>query len=178
MDMKTYKTAESVCAGQVPEFGYCFLALNPPRHAHRVLLYKLVVYYGSFMRTAAWGFVCKFSYSNGVLTRRMQIGGENVAKDGTNRGGPRPGTGPKRKSLVDKIQDGTAKGTLVMPDDLPEPADIRGEDVPPVRDYLKAKQKNGSDLCAEEIFRETWLWLKVAGLTKAHQIAFPMIAAL
>ena len=69
----------------------------------------------------------------------------------------------KRKPLVDKIQDGTAKGTLVMPDDLPEPADIQGEDVPPVRDYLKAKQKNGSDLCAEEIFRETWLWLKARG---------------
>ena len=93
----------------------------------------------------------------------MQIGGENVAKDGTNRGGPRPGTGPKRKPLVDKIQDGTAKGTLVMPDDLPEPADIQGEDVPPIRDYLKAKQKNGSNLCAEEIFRETWLWLKARG---------------
>lgn len=86
-----------------------------------------------------------------------------MAKDGTNRGGPRPGTGPKRKPLVDKIQDGTAKGTLVMPGDLPEPADIQGEDVPPVRDYLKAKQKNGSDLCAEEIFRETWLWLKARG---------------
>ena len=56
-----------------------------------------------------------------------------MAKDGTNRGGPRPGTGPKRKPLLDKIQDGTAKGTLVMPDDLPEPADIQGEDVPPVR---------------------------------------------
>ena len=28
---------------------------------------------------------------------------------------------------------------------------------------FKAKQKNGSDLCAEEIFRETWLWLKARG---------------
>ncbi len=86
-----------------------------------------------------------------------------MARDGTNRGGARPGTGPKRKALVDKIQDGTAKGTLVMPGDLPEPMDIRGEDVPPVRDYLKAKQKNGSDLCAEEIFKETWQWLKSRG---------------
>ena len=56
-----------------------------------------------------------------------------------------------------------------------EPADIRGEDVPPVRDYLKAKQKNGSDLCAEEIFRETWLWLKARGcemLVNNQLIAF------
>ena len=86
-----------------------------------------------------------------------------MAKDGTNRGGPRPGTGPKRKPLVDKITDGTAKGTLVMPDDFPEPTDIEGEDIPPVRDYLKAKQKNGSELCAEEIFRETYLWLRKRG---------------
>lgn len=75
-----------------------------------------------------------------------------MAKDGTNRGGIRPGTGPKRKALVDKIQDGTAKGILVMPYDLPEPEDIQGEDVSPVREYLTAKQKNGRDLCAEEIF--------------------------
>ena len=86
-----------------------------------------------------------------------------MAKDGTNRGGPRPGTGPKRKPLVDKISDGTAKGTLVMSDDFPEPTDIEGEDIPPVRDYLKAKQKNGSELCAEEIFKETYLWLKRRG---------------
>ena len=46
-----------------------------------------------------------------------------MAKDGTNRGGPRPGTGPKRKPLADKITDGTAKGTLVMPDDFPEPGE-------------------------------------------------------
>ena len=80
-----------------------------------------------------------------------------MAKDGTNRGGPRPGTGPKRKPLADKITDGTAKGTLVMPDDFPEPTDIEGEDIPPVRDYLKAKQKNGSELCAEEIFRAVFM---------------------
>jgi len=49
---------------------------------------------------------------------------------------------------------------LVMPDDFPEPADIEGEDIPPVRDYLKARQKTGSGLCAEEIFRETYLWLR------------------
>ena len=86
-----------------------------------------------------------------------------MAKDGTNRGGPRPGTGPKRKALTDRITDGTARGAMVMPDDFPEPADIRGEDVPPVHEYLKARQKNGSELCAEEIFRETYKWLKARG---------------
>ena len=64
---------------------------------------------------------------------------------------------------MDKINDGTARGTLVMPDDFPEPTDIAGEDIPPVRDYLKATQKNGSTLVAEEIFRETYKWLKARG---------------
>lgn len=86
-----------------------------------------------------------------------------MAKDGTNRGGPRPGTGPKKKPLADKITEGKAKGTLVMPDDFPEPEHIEGEDIPPVREYLKARQKNGSGLCAEEIFQETYMWLKARG---------------
>lgn len=86
-----------------------------------------------------------------------------MGKDGTNRGDPRPGTGPKRKPLTEKIQDGTAKKALVLPTELPAPAELTGEDVPPVKDYLKKKQKNGSALCAEEVFRETWLWLKSKG---------------
>jgi hypothetical protein len=86
-----------------------------------------------------------------------------MAKDGTNRGGPRPGTGPKRKPLTEKIQDGTAKKALILPTELPVPTELNGEDVPPVKDYLKQKQKNGSTLCAEEIFRETWLWLRSKG---------------
>ena len=89
-----------------------------------------------------------------------------MAKDGTNRGGPRPGTGPKRKPLAEKIQDGKGNKAPVLSNDLPNPAELNGEDIPPVKDYLKKKQKNGSDLCAEEIFRETWLWLKARGCEK------------
>ena len=86
-----------------------------------------------------------------------------MAKDVTNRGGPRPGTGPKKKPLTEKILDGKANKALVLSNDLPSPTDLVGEDVPAVKDYLKQKQKNGSDLCAEEIFKETWLWLKARG---------------
>lgn len=75
------------------------------------------------------------------------------------RGGPRPGTGPKRKALVDKINKGTADAAMV----LPAPAEIEGVDVPPVKEYLKATQKNGKDLCAEEVYRDTWNWLKARG---------------
>lgn len=85
-----------------------------------------------------------------------------VAKDGTMRGGPRPGQGRPRKALADKINDGTAEGALV----LPEPASFTGEDVPPVKEYLKAQQKNGKMLCAVEIYKEVYLWLKARSCEK------------
>lgn len=85
-----------------------------------------------------------------------------MAKDGTNRGGPRPGTGPKKKALIDKINDGTADGEKI----LPQPADMEGYDIPPVKDYLKAKQKSGKDLCAEDVFIATYKWLKNCGCEK------------
>ena len=82
-----------------------------------------------------------------------------MAKDGTNRGGPRPGTGPKPKKLVEKIQEGKADGAMI----LPAPAEFVGADVPPIKDYMKAHQKSGKDMCAEDVFRETYSWLKERG---------------
>lgn len=84
-----------------------------------------------------------------------------MAKDGTNRGGARPGTGPKRKALTEKISAGKPAEVIGLPD----APDLEGVDMPPVKEYMKAKQKNGADLCAEEIFRETWEWLKKVGCT-------------
>ena len=82
-----------------------------------------------------------------------------MAKDGTARGGARPGSGPKKKALTEKISAGKAASVI----DLPEPADINGEDMPPIKDYLKAKQLNGGNFCAAEVFEETWRWLKERG---------------
>ena len=82
-----------------------------------------------------------------------------MAKDGTARGGARVGAGRKPKALVDKIADGRASGAMV----LPEPVEIEGVDVPPIRSYLTATQKNGKDLCAEDVYRETYAWLKARG---------------
>jgi len=82
-----------------------------------------------------------------------------LAKDGTNRGGQRVGAGRKSKALTDKIANGKVNGTMV----LPEPTEIEGADVPPIKEYLKAEQKNGKDLCAEDIYKETWQWLKERG---------------
>lgn len=85
-----------------------------------------------------------------------------MAKDGTNRGGSRVGSGRKKKALTDKINNGTATNAMV----LPEPTEIVGADVPPVKEYLKAKQKSGIDLQAESIYKETWKWLKQRGCEK------------
>lgn len=82
-----------------------------------------------------------------------------MAKDGTMRGGARPNTGPKKKALADRIVEGKASvedGTVV----LPEPVEIEGVDMPPIKEFLKAKQKNGKDMCAEEVYKSTYLWLK------------------
>jgi hypothetical protein len=104
----------------------------------------------------AGGHARKKRKSKGVLTpeRKRQV--KMMAKDGTNRGGARIGAGRKSKALTEKISDGRLDGAMV----LPEPASFIGADVPPVKEYLKATQKNGKNLCAEEIFNEIYLWLK------------------
>lgn len=40
---------------------------------------------------------------------------------------------------------------------------IQAVEMPPVKEYLKEIQRDGSELCAEEIFKETMLWLKQRG---------------
>lgn len=82
-----------------------------------------------------------------------------MAKDGTMRGGARPNTGPKKKALANKIIEGktSVKNSAVV---LPEPVEIEGVDMPPIKEFLKAKQKNGKDMCAEEVYKSTYLWLK------------------
>lgn len=85
-----------------------------------------------------------------------------MAKDGTMRGGPRVGQGRPKKALTEKISDGKMSGVMV----LPTPAEIEGVDVPPVKEYLKATQKNGKDMCAEEVYTETFTWLKARGCEK------------
>ena len=84
---------------------------------------------------------------------------KTVAKDGTNRGGARIGAGRKPKPLTDKIREGRSDSAMV----LPEPASFYGVDVPPVKEYLKAQQKNGRSLAAAQIFEEVYLWLKERG---------------
>lgn len=95
-----------------------------------------------------------------------------MAKDGTNRGGRRVRAGGKPKALADKIAEG--KDAEIMEfhapeletDELEDAADLVGEDMPSPSEYLSARQKNSKPLGADEIYKETWLWLKQRGCEK------------
>ena len=79
-----------------------------------------------------------------------------MAKDGTRRGGARVGAGRKPKALTDKINEGESAKVL----EFPMPVSLIGTDMPPVKEYLMAKQQDGSELCAAEVYEETWKWLR------------------
>ena len=97
-----------------------------------------------------------------------------MARDGTNRGGRRVRAGDKPAPAAEKIQKGqqvqilkndipTLSPTELEAVDLPECAVMNGVDMPKPSDYLSARQKNGVPLGADEIYKETWLWLKERG---------------
>ena len=93
-----------------------------------------------------------------------------MARDGTYRGGRRVKTGSKPEPLVDKIAAGKEANVLethdfdpealFAPDEAEGISDLYGEDMPEPSDYLSARQKDGKPLGADEIYEETWLWLK------------------
>ncbi len=89
-----------------------------------------------------------------------------MAKDGTVRGGSRAGSGRKSKALTEKIEAGNPGKRKLKVIELPTGAKLKGEDVPDPKEFLSAKQKNGQSLGADEVFKETWLWLKERGCEK------------
>lgn len=80
-----------------------------------------------------------------------------MAKDGTRRGGARPGAGRKPKALAEKIKDGQRANVMMMP------ADLEGVEMPPLREFLTEQQRDGTELCAREVYEETFRWLKERG---------------
>lgn len=93
-----------------------------------------------------------------------------MAKDGTVRGGARIGAGKKKKSLDSKILEGK-KATVLPTAEFEavelEPADVgAAADMPPVSEFLKAKQTDGTVLQAPDIYRRTYEWLKTVGCHK------------
>ena len=96
-----------------------------------------------------------------------------MARDGTYRGGRRPRAGERPAPLAEKIAKGKPAQVLEVPDFLPETdlqaddlegaTELTGEDIPEPSAYLSARQRDGSPLGADELFRETWRWLKERG---------------
>lgn len=75
--------------------------------------------------------------------------------------GPKPGSGGRqKKAIADKISDGnTGHRTLTIIDFGNSAADLEGQPMPKPADYLSATQKDGTTLCAAEIYETTWKWL-------------------
>ena len=101
----------------------------------------------------------------------------DMAKDGTYRGGRRVKAGSKPDALADKIMKGAPAKRMELPDftedmtdfdvdDIGDGVELEGMDMPSPDDYLSALQKDGKPLGADEIYKETWLWLKTRGCDK------------
>ena len=81
-----------------------------------------------------------------------------MAKDGTNRGGRRVKAGSKPYDLADKVSHGLDANVIEFPDI--EGVDIDSVDMPKPHEYLSELQRDGVPLGADEIYIETWKWLK------------------
>ena len=87
-----------------------------------------------------------------------------MAKDGTNRGGPRANAGRKPKALKEKLDTGNPGGRKLTVIDLKGgESQLDGVVMPEVKDYLTATQKDGGKTHAEEVFKDTWEWLHRCG---------------
>lgn len=82
--------------------------------------------------------------------------------------GPKPGSGGRpKKALSDKILEGNpGKRPLTIIDFKNSPADLTGQEMPKPSEYLSAKQRDGSTLCAAEIYENVWHWLSERGCAK------------
>lgn len=96
-----------------------------------------------------------------------------MAKDGTMRGGPRFGQGRPPKAIQEKIAAGNPGGRKLQFMEVPDATDLSenveeltGEDMPEPKEYMKQRQRNGKDFCAEDVYKETWEWLKGRGCEK------------
>lgn len=87
-----------------------------------------------------------------------------MAKDGTNRGGARPGAGRKPKSLKEKLDTGNPGGRKLTRIDIPE--NIDGVDMPKPGEYLSGLQRDGKPLGADEIYNKVCRWLTKLGCEK------------
>lgn len=84
-----------------------------------------------------------------------------MAKDGSNRGGlPKIGAGRKKKSLDEKKLEGKASEIIKSEGFTSQKLSA---EMPPLKDFMTAKQKNGEKLQTGEIYSELWNWLAERG---------------
>ena len=79
--------------------------------------------------------------------------------------GPKPGSGGRpKKALADKIAAGNpGKRPLTVIDFKDSAANLEGQTMPKPAEFLSATQKDGSTLCAAEIYENVWNWLSERG---------------
>ena len=85
------------------------------------------------------------------------------------RGGARPGAGRKKSAVKEKAENGNPGGRRLEVLDIPE---VEGVDMPKPHEFLSAEQRDGSTLQAEEIYKETWEWLKKIGCAASASIDY------
>lgn len=85
-----------------------------------------------------------------------------MAKDGTNRGGPRIGSGQKKKPLHDKILEGNPgrRPLQIVEFQNTDSAELMGQPMPPPHDFLSSQQKDGRQTLALQVYEQTWRWLE------------------
>ena len=86
-----------------------------------------------------------------------------MAKDGTDRGGARVGAGAKKKSLAEKLANGNPGGRGLTIIDFEVKDDLEGQPMPKPAQWLSAKQRDGKNLGAKKIYKQTWEWLRERG---------------
>jgi len=86
-----------------------------------------------------------------------------MAKDGTNRGGIRSGSGQKKKPIADKLLEGNPGKRKLTVMEFKDTSKLVGQPMPQPRSLLSATQKDGSSLIAAEIYEATWNWLADRG---------------
>lgn len=88
-------------------------------------------------------------------------------------GGARIGAGKKKKPLAEKLLEGNPGKRRLTILEFSDTADLYGEDMPPAREFLSARQKDGKPLMAAEVYQITWAWLQERGC--AHLIPVQLI---
>lgn len=99
-----------------------------------------------------------------------------MSKDGTMRGRRRPRSGERPQPLVEKISTGKKTKRmevdnfpdidLLVGDDIGEGVELEGNYFPEPSEYLSAKQKDGTTLGADAIYRDVFDWLHDRGCDK------------